>query len=62
LYASTSPLGDLSLKIEGGVYRVSTKAKDIGDKTRSVKIKDKVAGKSEASEFYEETATLRTGK
>jgi hypothetical protein len=62
LYASTAPLGEFSLKTEGGIYQVNTKAKDIGDKTISVKIKDKAAGKSEASEFYEETAVLKTGK
>lgn len=48
-------LGDLSLKADWGVYKVSTKAKDIGDKTRGIKIKGKSAGKSEASDFHEES-------
>lgn len=61
VYASTSPLGDLSLKPDWGVYQVSTKAKDIGDKTRGVKIKEKVSGGSAASEFYEGRLSLKTG-
>ena len=40
VYASVSELGDLNLKEEGSVYAVKTKSKDIGMKTRSVKIKD----------------------
>jgi hypothetical protein len=67
LYASTSPLGDISLKAEGSVYQVKMKEKDIGIKTRGVKIKEfsKTADKKgivEASEFFEETLKIRTGR
>lgn len=73
LYSSTSPLGDLTLKEEGGVYQVKTRERDIGIKTRGVKIKvveeegsaakvdiDK-KGKPQASEFFEEKLKVRTG-
>ncbi|TAN42641.1 MAG: DUF4384 domain-containing protein [Nitrospirae bacterium] len=61
IYSSTSQLGDINLKTEGGVYYVDTKAKDIGNKTRSVKIKSLSDKKSVVSEFYEGKATVRTG-
>lgn len=73
LYSSTSPLGDITLKEEGGVYQVKTREKDIGIKTRGVKIKavegqpgashseiDK-KGKLQASEFFEEKLKIQTG-
>ena len=76
LYSSTSPLGDINLEAEGGVYQVRTKEKDIGIKTRGVKIKGKeddpfakkqiaVIGKKdkpEASEFFEEKLNVKTMK
>lgn len=62
VYASSSPLGDINLKAEGGVYQVKTKAKDIGDSTRGVKIQQKTGGKGNApAEFYEESLSLKTG-
>ncbi|OGW30505.1 MAG: hypothetical protein A2X54_04015 [Nitrospirae bacterium GWF2_44_13] len=63
VYTSTSQLGDLDLKEEGGVYQVKTKPKDIGIKTRSVKIKEVTEGKAQqASEFFEDKAVVKTGK
>jgi hypothetical protein len=63
VYTSTSPLGDLNLKKEGGIYHVQTKPKDIGVKTRSIKIKETEGGKTQqASEFFEEKVIVRTGK
>jgi hypothetical protein len=61
LYASTSPLGDIRLQPQGGVYQVGTAAGDIGEKTRGVKIEAK-EGKQEplASEFYEYTVVIKT--
>ena len=63
VYASTSPLGDISLQPQGGVYQVGTRAKDIGERTRGVKIEAK-EGKQEplASEFYEYKVVIKTGK
>ena len=63
MYASTSPLGDLSLQDAGGIYQVKTAAKDVGEKTRGVKIREKAKGKgTAASEFFEGTLTIKTGR
>ncbi|MDI6745075.1 MAG: DUF4384 domain-containing protein [Thermodesulfovibrionales bacterium] len=63
VYASVSQLGDLSLKKEDGIYQVKTKPKDIGVKTRSIKIKEAEGAKAQqASEFFEEKVVVRTGK
>lgn len=61
VYASTSQVGDINVKAEGGLYRVVTKPKDIGSNTRGIKFVEKKSGK-EASEFIEEKITLKTGK
>jgi hypothetical protein len=66
LYSSTSPLGDINLKAEGGVYQVKTRGKDIGIKTRGVKIQRLDEGtttqmnKPQASEFFEEQLKIKT--
>ncbi len=61
VYASTSPLGDIDLHSQGGVYFVMTKAKDIGARTRGVTLTGKSTGKgSYASEFYENKAEVKT--
>ncbi len=63
VYTSTSQLGDLDLKEEGGVYQVKTKPKDIGIKTRSVKVKEVTEGKSQqASDYSEGEVVVKTGK
>lgn len=63
VYASVSELGDLNLKQEGGVYEVKTKSRDIGIKTRSIKIKDVSSGTAQQpSEFSEGALTVKTKK
>jgi hypothetical protein len=63
LYASTSPLGDINLSKGGAVYQVITKESDIGIKTRGIKLKERIeGGRSQASEFFEEQMTVRTGR
>ncbi|MEW6162698.1 MAG: DUF4384 domain-containing protein [Nitrospirota bacterium] len=63
VYASTSPLGDISLEAQGGVYQVKTRHEDIGNRTRGVKLVEKTDNKkTSASEFFEERATLKTGR
>jgi len=63
LYSSTSPLGDISLSRSDEVYQVMTKEKDIGIKTRGIKLKEKIKdGQPQASEFYEERVTVKTGR
>ncbi len=63
VYASVSELGDLNLKEEGSVYAVKTKSKDIGIKTRGVKI---TSGDQQSAaqtvEFSEGTAIVKTKK
>jgi Domain of unknown function (DUF4384) len=63
VYSSGSELGDLSLKEEGSVYAVKTRSKDIGIKTRGLKIKVSQEGKTDApAEFSEATAVVKTKK
>lgn len=65
IYASTSPLGEISTETHGGVYWVKTQANDIGVKTRGVKLIHKAEGSAAAppaSEFYEDKAIVRTGR
>ena len=63
VYASVSELGDLNLKEEGSVYAIETKSKDIGIKTRSIKIKAASNGKADQpAEFSEGAAVVRTKK
>jgi hypothetical protein len=60
LYASTSPLGEISLSGGGAVYQVTTKENDIGIKTRGIKLTEKSEGQSQASEFFEERMKVKT--
>lgn len=63
VYASSSPLGELGLKDQGPVYKVTTRAKDVGQKTRGIKILQKSDVKEKtASEFYEDTLAVKTMK
>jgi hypothetical protein len=67
VYASTSPLGNIEIESLGGVYQVKTRTKDIGDKTRGVKIMEKMDSKDSAkeisaSEFFEEKAVVKTAR
>lgn len=61
VFASTSPLGDIDLKPQGGVYEVKTKLQDIGVRTRGIKLKTKSRqDMPSASEFYEKTISVKT--
>jgi hypothetical protein len=63
VYASNSQLGDLNLKQDGAVFAVKTKTRDIGTKTRSIKIKDVSLGTAEQpAEFSEGTIVVKTKK
>jgi hypothetical protein len=63
LYSSTSPLGDINLESEGGIYQVTTKEKDIGIKTRGIALKGKAGvARPPASEFFEERLQIKTGQ
>lgn len=68
VYASTAPLGEIGLTAQGGVYQVTTIAKEIGTRTRGIKLKAKgeaaqAAGQAPtASEFFEANTAVKTGK
>lgn len=63
VYASVSELGDLNLKEEGSIYAVKTKARDIGIKTRGVKITSGASSHAAPpAEFSEGSVTIKTGK
>jgi hypothetical protein len=63
IYASVSELGELNLKQEGAVFAVKTRPRDIGIKTRSIKIKD-VSPETvqKPAEFSESTVVVKTKK
>lgn len=58
VYASTVALGDIELEETGAVYKIKTGFKDIGDKTRGIKVVTKE--KTRAQEFIEEKLTIKT--
>lgn len=62
VYGSSSQLGEVDLKVSGGVYEIKTKPKDIGEKTRGVIIAEKGGEKKEPSEFSEAAADVKTGE
>lgn len=65
VYASTAPLGEIGVKTQGGLYTVRTEAKDIGMKTRGIKIAQKEEGNAvpqKAAEFFEDAVKVATGK
>ncbi|MDP3112541.1 MAG: DUF4384 domain-containing protein, partial [Thermodesulfovibrionales bacterium] len=64
VYSSTSPVGDINLEAEGGVYQITTKAKDVGSRTRGVTLKEKGTdeGQKIPAEFSETDAVLKTEK
>ena len=67
VYASSTPLGEIGLEAKSGVYQVKTQPRDIGMKTRGVKLMDKTdskmaAASTAASEFFEDNVIVMTGK
>lgn len=58
VYASTEKLGDINLEEVGGVYFVKSSTKEIGEKTRGIKIISKKNTK--AGEFVEEKVKINT--
>ena len=70
VYASSSPLGEISTEAHGGVYEVKTQARDIGVKTRGIRLMERTENKTSgvstskpaASEFFEDKVVVKTGK
>lgn len=63
VYASTAPLGEISVDNRGAVYAVKAPAKEIGAQSRGVKLTAKQAGQAPpaAAEFCEGAVVLKTG-
>ena len=61
VYGSTAPLGEIDIQIRGGVYQVTSKAKDVAARTRGIKLVES-DGKPRPSEFSETSAAVKTGK
>lgn len=64
-YASTSPLGDIELKKNGGIFQILTRQEDVGTLTRGVKIVETDAHTHDGgsiAEFAEEKVIVHTGK
>lgn len=61
VYASLSPLGDLSLQDTGhGVYKINNALKDVGLMTRGIKLQGKGNRPVTASEFFESKIMINT--
>jgi hypothetical protein len=61
VYAGTTPLGDIDVQTKGGVYVVKSATRDIGVKTRGIKLME-TDGKSRPSEFSETSTMVKTGQ
>jgi hypothetical protein len=63
LYASTSPLGEISTAPAGGVYKIKTDSEKVGERSRAVSLKDKIPGQqTKTAEFSESQVFLITGR
>ncbi|MBE9573192.1 MAG: DUF4384 domain-containing protein, partial [Proteobacteria bacterium] len=63
LYASTAQLGELDLAPAGGIYMVQTRSREVGMKTRGVKIIEKKGGPpGSPAEFSEAKIMVSTVK
>jgi len=60
VYASTGELGALELDEIGTVYKVNTNTREVGEKTRGIKVLEK--GKAKGAEFVEETIKVQVQK
>jgi hypothetical protein len=54
-------LGEIEVKTLGGVYQVTSKAKDVAVRTRGIKLVE-ADGKPRPSEFSETSTAVKTGK
>jgi hypothetical protein len=67
VYASSTPLGEIGVEAKSGVYQVKTQSRDIGIKTRGVKLMGKTDSKmaahsAAAAEFFEDNVIVKTRK
>jgi hypothetical protein len=63
VYASTSPLGEINLAPAGGVYKIKTESEKVGERSRSVSLKQKIPGQqTRNAEFSESQIIYKTRK
>ena len=63
VYASTAPLGDISLAPVGGVYKITVGAEKVGERSRAVSLKEKnPEEQTKAAEFSEGQIVFATSK
>jgi hypothetical protein len=60
VYASSTELGKINVKPAGAVYKIKTRADDVGVRTRGVQLKEKTEGDNPAEAFYEGKVTVKT--
>jgi hypothetical protein len=60
VYASSTELGKINVKPAGAVYKIKTRADDVGARTRGVQLKEKTDGDNPAEAFYEGKVTVKT--
>lgn len=68
IYASSSPLGEISTEARGGIFQVKTKPADMGVMSRGIKLVEKTKNDSSGtyiskptvSEFYEDKVSVKT--
>jgi hypothetical protein len=60
VYASSTELGKINVKPAGAVYKIKTKADDVGVRTRGIQLKEKANTDIPAEAFYEEKITVKT--
>jgi hypothetical protein len=63
VYSSTAPLGEINLAPAGGVYKITTGAEKVADKSRTVTLKEKTPGQqTKAAEFSEGQVVFSTNR
>ena len=60
VYASSTELGKINVKSAGAVYKIKTRADDVGARTRGIQLKEKTDGDNPAEAFYEGKVTVKT--
>jgi hypothetical protein len=61
VYASTVPLGEINVAPAGGVYKITTGAEKVGERTRAVSLKEKnPEQQTKAAEFSEAQIVFAT--
>jgi hypothetical protein len=63
VYASTAPLGEINLAPAGGVYKIKTESKKVGERSRAVFLKEKNPERqTKAAEFSEGQVVFATNR